>query len=227
MPSKKLRITIQFFDTCYWSLNQWVDERDGLRQISKARVPKGATQFRTLADADTAAKEYSLDRGYTCEAFMCERCKHHHIRQSQAPREIPEGDGWSSSRRRAHYARIAEEQAARRAEENRARTEKAGARLRLQAAKQQAKASLAAGCKAHFAKVKRVLGPRVSLNELRAQRRAAGLCTACGLMPNPGRKLCEDCRVYFKQFADRARQRKKAALSAPAVPVVSEAPACL
>ncbi len=95
-----------------------------------------ATAFPSLEKATVAAEEYSIDRGYPCEVFLCEGCKHpldghskrvsisFHIRQSQVPREIPEEERWSPARHRALRARIKEENAARHAEKERVREEK-------------------------------------------------------------------------------------------------------
>jgi hypothetical protein len=41
-----------------------------------------ADRFRTLEKAEHAAREYSLDRGYRCEAFFCETCRAYHVRQA-------------------------------------------------------------------------------------------------------------------------------------------------
>ena len=74
----------------------------------------------SLSNATVAAEEYSADRGYPCEPFLCEACTHYHVRQSEVPREIPEEDRWLPSRHRALRARVREVQAARRAKEERA-----------------------------------------------------------------------------------------------------------
>jgi len=41
--------------------------------------------FRALKKAEGAAREYSLDRGYRCEAFFCEKCQVYHVRQATRP----------------------------------------------------------------------------------------------------------------------------------------------
>jgi hypothetical protein len=40
----------------------------------------GATRFNSLEMAEAAAREYSVDRGYACEVFHCERCNVYHVR---------------------------------------------------------------------------------------------------------------------------------------------------
>jgi hypothetical protein len=112
MPAEKVRTKLYFF-SCNGS----------------------ATVFSSLEKATEAAEEYSLDRGYLCEAFLC-KCGKFHVRQSEQPRAIPEEDRWLPSRHRARRARIAEVQAASRAEEERvlAAKEELAARRALRAA---------------------------------------------------------------------------------------------
>lgn len=145
------------------------------------------------------AEAYSLERGYPVEPFLCEACSSFHLRQSQVPREIPEEERWSPARHRAVRDRFKAEQAALRAEEERLRALKNDKKLTPKEIVR---------C--------RVLAPRPKSwaqadKEERDQRRAAGLCTACGATPAPGYKQCGKCRAYFKGVAERARQRKAAA----------------
>jgi hypothetical protein len=219
MPNHKEKIKIQFFETCYATTqNAWVDEREGLRQISK--VTKGnSTEFPSLEKASVAAEEYSLEHGYPCEAFLCEHCKHFHVRQNQTPRDIPEEDLWLPSRHRARRTRVREMEAARRAEEERVRMvqEELEARRSLRSAAKVTERL--ARCVAVVVKVKRAsalsrdeaaAARAKSDRELRVQRNAAELCNGCGgPRTTPGRKLCEECRVRNKENADRNRQNSK------------------
>lgn len=39
--------------------------------------------YRSLADANLAAEKYSIEKGYTCEGFLCEKCKTFHVRAKE------------------------------------------------------------------------------------------------------------------------------------------------
>jgi hypothetical protein len=52
------------------------------------QIKKGtATRFSNQEKAEAAAREYSLDRGYACEAFMCEACSFEATRHGQPYRK--------------------------------------------------------------------------------------------------------------------------------------------
>jgi len=157
------------------------------------------------------AEAYSIERGYLCEAFKCEKCAGFHIRQSQVPREIPEEDRWSPARHRANRARIKAESAARRAEEEEkmavARAVKEGTPRRPPAKKKEI-----VRC--------RVLRPKVCKSrsqcdkEKRDRWRNAGLCTQCGAVRvNPRWLLCEECRAYNRTTGRRQSATERAVAS--------------
>jgi hypothetical protein len=164
-----------------------------------------ASKFSKLSKATEAAEAYSLDRGYPCEPFFCDACKRYHMRQSEAPREIPEEDRWLPSRHRALRDRIKAKNQARHAEEERLRELKSAL---------QEEEKLEAHPK-EFVRCKRV---RVSACDERSesesrkaardQRRAAGLCTVCGGTRPPVRNTCERCHARNKKTAAAYRQRK-------------------
>jgi hypothetical protein len=186
-----------------------------------AATALGARCSTSLPTAMRAAEEYSLDRGYPCEAFLCENCKQYHVRQSLAPREIPEEDRWTPSRHRALRARVREMEAARRAEVKRVREEKLAAERAVKEADVAARrAAKEAPPEIPFvAKVKKVRAPKsqaervtaaVDKQSRRDERRAAGLCPHCGAAPpSPGRKMCEACRTRSRNYTRDIRQSKK------------------
>jgi hypothetical protein len=55
----------------------YIENNEGMmRRLSKA----SASRFKSLEKAEAAALEYSVDRGYACEPFYCERCRVYHVR---------------------------------------------------------------------------------------------------------------------------------------------------
>jgi hypothetical protein len=68
--TKKYRSNVKIaFVECKGTL--FVESDDG----EFIQVKKGtATRFSNQESAEAAAREYSLDRCYTCEAFVCEAC---------------------------------------------------------------------------------------------------------------------------------------------------------
>lgn len=51
----------------------------------------------------------------------------------------------------------------------------------------------------------------VNSKRLYAKRRAKGLCTKCGEKAVRGKAHCADCQLYFRQLANKALKRKRAA----------------
>lgn len=53
---------------------------ENTKGITRLLTKATATRFNSLEMAEAAAREYSEDRGYACEAFHCERCGVYHVR---------------------------------------------------------------------------------------------------------------------------------------------------
>jgi hypothetical protein len=183
MPSTKLRTKLYFF-SCHGA----------------------ASNYTTLKGATEAAEVYSLDRGYPCEPFFCDACKRYHMRQSEAPREIPEDDRWSPARHRALRVRLKAGNEALLAEQERVRALE-------NAVKEKEKAEKALKMPKEAVRCVRVVMPRprprgLSPKEQRDQWHADGRCTRCGRAPVPGRNNCVACRAACKKHADRYLQKK-------------------
>jgi hypothetical protein len=188
MPSNKVRTKLYFF-SCHGA----------------------ASNFTSLEKATEAAEVYSLDRGYPVEAFFCDACRQYHMRQSEAPREIPEEDRWTPGRHRALRARIKAENEARRAEWERVRAEKRTEEERVRALKYPKK---------EIVRCRRVKGRSESerRSDLRARRLAAGVCTVCGGTRAPERNTCERCHARNKKTADAYRLRSVLPQQKPSKP---------
>jgi len=185
MPSTKVRTKLFFF-TCHGA----------------------ASNYPSLEKATKAAEVYSLDRGYPVEAFHCDACKLYHIRQSTAPREIPEEDRWTPARHRALRERIKAENQARDAEKERLREEKRALQEQEKQLARLLKEKETVPCR----KVRTVRTRATGLTpkELRDQRREAGLCTQCGASAAPGKRHCEKHRAHYRNISAERRQQRKA-----------------